>query len=134
MDRTTELLDADKFPPAVAQGAIALETRDGDSHTNHIAAAIIDGKTTAAATAERALLKTLEGGCQVPLGAFAEIENGILTLRASLLSLDGTKRIDKMMKGSPEDAARTGRALATGILENGGSEILTEIRRNPSSR
>jgi len=74
--QVTQLLDADVMLPAVGQGAIGIETRAGDAETARLVAALEDSNTRACLTAERALLRELQGGCQVPLGAWARIVDG----------------------------------------------------------
>jgi hydroxymethylbilane synthase len=125
----TELMPAKRFPSAVAQGAIALETRSDDKEVNAIVDQIVDGITTQAVLAERALLRTLEGGCQVPLGALATVDDGRLTIVASLLSPDGSRRIDAQLVGDPGDAVAVGVSLAESLVGQGGGELLQMIRR-----
>lgn len=129
IDEITELLDSTRFPPAVAQGAIALEQRKDDSYCTTLLKDIVDQETTVAARAERALLSTLEGGCQVPLGALSTIKNGQLTLLASLLSLNGKRRIDGSLIGRSDQPERLGRQMAEHLLAQGGDQILSDIRQ-----
>ena len=128
MDRITELLSPPLFPPAVAQGAIAIEQRLDDKPCDILLREILHAETSTAARAERTLLSTLEGGCQVPLGALAVIENGRLSMTASLLSLDGQLRIDGQLSGPVNHPERLGRQMANHLLANGGERILEEIR------
>ena len=127
-DRISERLSTEAFPPAVSQGAMAFEIRDGDDGVRRMVERIVDDKTTLEATAERALLRELEGGCQVPLGALAKIEGARLGITASILSLDGSSRIDGTEEGAPEEAQSVGKRLAEQLLKRGGDRIMKEIR------
>ncbi|MCP4599128.1 MAG: hydroxymethylbilane synthase [Proteobacteria bacterium] len=126
--RITERLDPQIFPPAVSQGAMAIETRSDDTSVLELLEPLTDKETGTAVTAERALLRTLEGGCQVPLGALATVKNGILKLSASIIAPDGSIRIDGTIEAIPEQAATIGQDLAKQLLERGGKEIMGMIR------
>lgn len=129
MDKVTALLDPVVFPPAVSQGAIAIEIRADDTTVRKQIAPLIDPDTTIAVRAERALLAALEGGCQVPLGALAHVTgNDEITLFATLLSLDGTRRIDAETRGPKSNPESLGELLAETLRTNGGTEILQTIR------
>jgi hydroxymethylbilane synthase len=132
-ERISEYLPVDRVPPAVAQGAVAVEVRDGDARVLAVVGRLNDAATRAAAEAERALLNTLEGGCQVPVGALAAIEEGKLALRATICSLDGARSVSGRRAGPVADAAAIGRALANDLLGEGGDAILAAIRRPGSA-
>lgn len=129
MDRITELLDPRRFPPAVSQGAIAMEIRRDDPRIVELLGPLVDEKTTLCVRAERSLLARLEGGCQAPLGALASVEGGRLSLFASLLSPDGARRFDAREIRDPTDPERLGVSLADTLLAQGGKEVLEEIRQ-----
>ncbi len=121
----TQELPLDMFLPTVGQGAIAVVARK-DFHgrkylhtVNHEASAI-------GVKAERALLKRLGGGCQVPVGAVTSLD-GDLSLRAVILSPDGGTRIDAEVRGRPRDAEEMGIAAAEELLRKGGEEILEKV-------
>ena len=78
--------------------------------------------------AERAFLKTLEGGCSIPSFGYAWLEGNILTLKAGIISLDGKQVIKVKRSGSVEDAKELGKSIATEVLANGGAEILNSIK------
>src|SRR5262249_51545753 len=88
-NRISASLSTDDFPPAIAQGPIAICTREGDVETNQWVGALEHKPTRAAVTAERALLRELEGGCQVPAGGLATADNNTISLSAAVCSLDG---------------------------------------------
>src|SRR4051812_24378333 len=115
-DRIAEILPADVMCSAVGQGALAIETRESGAGFD-ACRALDDGETHAAVTAERGVLGSLGGGCQVPIGAYARIENGRLLLLGVVASPDGSEVIRAESEGAPEDAERLGRALGATLLE-----------------
>jgi hydroxymethylbilane synthase len=123
-DRIAELLPVEIMCPAVGQGALAVETRH-DSGPGERACRKLDlPGVHAAVAAERAVLASLGGGCQVPIGAYARIESGRLHLRAIVISPDG-KRLVSLQETGPTDAAeQTGKKLGQKLLEAGAREIL----------
>lgn len=123
-----EHLDPERFLPAVAQGAMAVQLRSADSETTRWVASLDDGPTRASTAAERALLGRLEGGCQIPVGAFAEVAGGKLRLRAAVCALDGRRVVAGQRGGPSEYAAAIGEALADELLAGGAGELLREIR------
>jgi hydroxymethylbilane synthase len=123
-----EHLDPERFLPAVAQGAMAVQLRSADSETTRWVAPLDDAPTRAATAAERALLGRLEGGCQIPVGALAEVAGGKLRLRAAVCALDGRRVVAGQRGGPSEYAAAIGEALADELLAGGAGELLREIR------
>ena len=103
------------------------ETRSNDKTTIEIIKSIHHENTYAAVLAERALLKTLEGGCQVPIGAFAEVKPNGLYLDALVGSLDGSITFRKKVRGSKNNSEKIGKALAKDLLKAGAKTILDEI-------
>lgn len=122
--RITEVLSLEVMLPAVGQGALAIECRASDAALVRQLAALNDGETRACVAAERALLAELQGGCQLPLGAYARIENGLLFLKACVLAADGSDRVSESIEGKPEDAEKMGRKLGQSLLEAGADRIL----------
>ncbi len=123
-DKITEVLSPDVMLPAVGQGALGIEARTADSTLLGVLAGLDDAETRSAVTAERALLAELEGGCQVPLGAWGRIERRELILEACVLSVDGTDYLRRCATGSPTDPEAVGRKLGNMLLEAGGDRIL----------
>jgi len=115
------------FIPAVGQGSIAIEIREGDERIEKLIEPLNHRESYVCAIAERAFLRRLEGGCQVPVGAFAIIENGNLKLKAFISDLKAERFIEGHMEGKPEEAERIGLLLAEELLKRGGEEILKEI-------
>lgn len=124
----TELLPPDIMLPAVGQGVLAVEARAGDTEILHLLQGINDRTAAITTAAERAFLQRLEGGCQVPVGVFAELVAGELNVTGIIASLDGAKVIRRSRRGDPECAIKVGTVLAEELLSSGGSDILAEIR------
>lgn len=129
-EKITEVLHTSIMLPAVGQGALGIETREDDGETSKLAAALDDEDARACVTAERALLRELEGGCQVPLGAWARLGAGGLLLEACVLSPDGKESLRRELDGAPEDADEIGRELGHILLEAGAGRILRLAGRN----
>lgn len=124
----TEIIDPEVILPAVSQGAIAIETRIGDTEVETLMAKINHTETWNAVVAERAFLAELQGGCQVPLGCFSSITNGKLTLSGFVASIDGKRYIRETISGELAEGAKLGIALAGIMQEKGATEILNEIK------
>jgi hydroxymethylbilane synthase len=123
----------DQMLPAVGQGALAIEARDDHPRLTELRAALDHRPTALAVTAERALLGTLEGGCQVPIAAHARWQaggddEGALVLHAYVGSLDGTRCVRGEAERPGGDPEGLGTSLAADLLERGAGEILDEIR------
>jgi hydroxymethylbilane synthase len=123
-DKITEILSTEIMLPAVGQGALGIETRADDRETVRLVAALDDPESHAAVTAERALLRELEGGCQLPLGAWARHESGELRLEACVFSADGKEFVRNEMRGNAEDAEKLGVRLGQMLIEAGADRIL----------
>ena len=123
-DKITQILPPEIMLPAVGQGALGIEARVDDRETLRLVAALDDPESHEAVTAERALLRELEGGCQVPLGAWARRENGELRLEACVFSADGKEFVRKDLRGRPEDAEKLGVRLGQILIEAGADRIL----------
>jgi hydroxymethylbilane synthase len=119
---------------AVGQGAIGVESRSNDPRINSILSELSCRKTELACFAERSLLRTLEGGCSVPIGVETEWpEEGSLLMRAVVVSLDGSEIVDAevtMSVKSKEDSEELGRELAKALVEKGAGDILGKIVLN----
>jgi len=126
-DRIAELLPFEVMCPAVGQGALAIETRDDSGAAATLCVRLDDTPTRAAVTAERAVLAELGGGCQVPIGAHAEISDGELCLIAIVGMPDGTHIIRREAAGPLNDALRLGRDLGRELLAAGARDILEMV-------
>ena len=124
-DKVTELLDPIISLPAIAQGALGIETRINDDFNNQRLAFFHDPKTALAVLTERSLLRTLEGGCQVPIAAYATVdENNQIFLTGLVAALDGRKIIKDTANGT--DPEKLGEELARTLLQHGAGELLEE--------
>lgn len=127
--RITERIPSEIILPAVGQGTIAVEVREDDLQMLELARSLNHLPTWQAIVAERALLKFLEGGCQVPLGALARVEDGELVLEAAVASLDGSSLVRDSISGKAEEAGEMGMKLAEKLVRSGADKILEDIRR-----
>ena len=124
-EEITEVLK--DFIPAVGQGSLAIEIREEDKTTEELIRGLDDEESYLSAVCERAFLRELEGGCQVPIGAFATVKGESVNIRGFLSDLEGERFIEGNESGSVEQAEEVGKKLADYILGNGGKEILKEI-------
>ncbi len=124
----TERIPSDIMLSAVGQGAIAVEIRRDDADMLELMGYLEDVKTRAAVTAERALLRELEGGCQIPIGALGVVEDGKLRLDGMVASLNGSKLVRDFTVGDSDDADMLGVTLANKLKNMGADEILAEVR------
>lgn len=125
--RERERLDPKVMLPAIGQGALALEMRREDTALKEALAFLHDTNTATCVTAERAFLARLGGGCQVPLAAYAQLQNGRLLLQALIADPEGKKILREQTAGAPEEAASMGQRLAELLLARGGQEILEAV-------
>jgi hydroxymethylbilane synthase len=126
-NRITELFDPGIMCPAVGQGALAVETRDDDGPGFQAAKQLDHAETRAAVTAERAVLASLGGGCQAPMGAHAFIDNETLFLLALIVSPDGVQVVRKESQGPVPNSEALGQSLGEHLLAAGGKQILDAV-------
>lgn len=124
----SEMIATDIILPAVGQGAIAIELREEDYDTLEIIYPINDLPTELETMAERAFLRELEGGCQVPIASLARIKGNILFMEGLVASMDGQRVIKDTQTGDLNRAVEIGRSLAQSLLDRGAHSILAEIR------
>ncbi|MEW5813997.1 MAG: hydroxymethylbilane synthase [Spirochaetota bacterium] len=125
----TEYLEPALMLPAACQGIIGIELRVHDVETGNLLRAVDHETTYISALAERAFLRKLEGGCQVPLGCLSAITDARFRIQGMLADIDGTRIIKKQGEGRPDEAVKVAQQVAVSILESGGDAILEEIRR-----
>ncbi|MDZ7625568.1 MAG: hydroxymethylbilane synthase [Ignavibacteriaceae bacterium] len=130
----SSIIKTEVMLPAVGQGALGIETRTDNKLVNEIVKSIHHENTFRAVLAERALLKTLEGGCQVPIGAFAEVKQNGLHLDALVGSLDGSITYRKKIRGSKSNPEKLGKKLADDLLKAGAKIILDEIYKTTRAK
>ncbi len=128
-NKVKQIFEPDYMIPAVAQGFLGIEARLDDEETKRIVSVLNHRESELRAKAERAFLKTLEGGCQVPLAGYAEIIDGVLKITGFVSDLEGERVFKDTVEGKPEDAESLGETLANKLLEAGAKEVLEEIYR-----
>jgi hydroxymethylbilane synthase len=127
-DMITEIFGQDRMLPAVGQGALGIETRAGDQETMELIASLDDSEARDCVTAERALLRELEGGCQVPLGAWARVDNSEIRLEGCVLSPDGKQCLRGDTAGPRAEAEQVGRRLGQDLIGRGANRLLSQGR------
>ncbi len=128
-EEITQLLPLEIMLPAVGQGSFAVLCRQADAETRELLAPLDHRPSRLATTAERALLFALEGGCQVPIGAYGRLQGNQLILTACISSLDGQTLIRDQLVGDPDAPEALGKKLAQQLLQQGGKQILEKIER-----
>ena len=125
-DRISALIPTETMVPAVGQGALAVEAREGDHEILQLLRSLEDQSTRACCTAERALLRELGGGCQLPIAAHATASGSSLILTALVASADGKHIVRDQITGPTENAEALGRQLAALLLQRGAQELLSQ--------
>jgi hydroxymethylbilane synthase len=120
-----QVISAEVMCPAAGQGALGIEIRASDTITRDHLSFLDDAAARATTTCERALLNKLGGGCQVPIGAFAEVRNGRLHLEAIVADPDGTKVLRESRDGA--DPVQLGESVGDTLLQRGGDAILEAV-------
>lgn len=128
-DRITQMIPFEICLPAVGQGSIGVEVRRDNEEVVRLVSRIDHTESHYAIQAERALLKKLEGGCQVPIGAVGTVEGARLTLQGLVASLDGKHVVRSSIAGGLSEAEKLGQRLAEKLLEMGAGGILQEMRQ-----
>jgi hydroxymethylbilane synthase len=123
----SSIIDKEIMLPAVGQGALGIEIKSTNKFAENIIKSIHDENTFAAATAERALLKKLEGGCQIPIGASAEVRTNGLYLTGLVASIEGDITLRKSLRGSKKNPEELGEKLAGDLIKAGAKKILKEV-------
>jgi len=126
-NRITRCFTPEEMLPAIAQGAVGIELRKHDATLLEALSFMHDEETAIAVAAERAFLTRLEGGCQVPIGGFGQLQDGKLTFTGLIAAVDGSRILLETTVGEPADAARIGLETAEMLLAKGGGEILAEV-------
>lgn len=120
----TQYFEVEQMVPAVGQGAIGIEAREGDTDVADLLEPLNDHAAAAEITAERAVLESLGGGCQVPIGAHARQTNGKLSLISAVSHPEGAMRIVENGTGPPDTAQQLGESVAEKLKESGAAELL----------
>jgi hydroxymethylbilane synthase len=127
-DKITQYLDVKLMIPAVGQGALCIEIRDNDPEIASLVSCLDHFETNRVVTAERAFLKKLEGGCQVPVAAHGEIQNEKLNITGMVAELDGSAVIKHQVSGPVSESERIGAELAQNLIDRGAGEILARLK------
>jgi hydroxymethylbilane synthase len=127
-ERITSYIPVTQMVPAVGQGAIGVEIREDDEFMRHVMEAIGHPETMECVTAERVVMRMLEGGCQVPIGAYARYAEGTLVMDALVGSLDGTRIVREQLCGDAGEPRALGEAMVERLRSLGADDILAEIR------
>ncbi len=125
--RVTEAIDPERMVPAVTQGIIGVECRDGDEHTATLLAPLHDPTSAVAAAAERAFAARLGGNCQVPVGGYAEVQHNQLVMTGLIAAPDGGRVVRGAIAGAATEADSLGDALAARLLSQGADDILAAL-------
>ncbi|MCC6347102.1 MAG: hydroxymethylbilane synthase [Nitrospirales bacterium] len=125
--RITETIPPEVSLPAIGQGAVGIECRKDDPFINALISPLDHPVTSVCVRAERALLKRLEGGCQVPIAAHARLVDGRMVMEGLVGSAAGDRVIRDRIEGSPSEAEALGIRLAETLLARGAKEILDEV-------
>ncbi|MGB1108857.1 MAG: hydroxymethylbilane synthase [Gammaproteobacteria bacterium] len=126
-ERIRQPLGPDICLPAIGQGALGIEIREGDEFVTPLVMALAHAETTARVLAERALNERLSGGCQVPIGGFAELQGDQLRLRGLVGEPDGSRIIRGEISGPADHAEELGQRLGDDLLQRGADEILSRL-------
>ncbi|QDU95415.1 hydroxymethylbilane synthase [Lignipirellula cremea] len=129
-DRIAQVIPLEVMLPAVGQGALGLEIRQGDDWSHQRVAPLSDVAAMQAVTAERSLLAALRGGCLAPVGAYAQVADGQVSLQACVLSGDGSQRVAAAAVGPAEQAALIGEQVAGELLSQGAAALIASARSN----
>ncbi len=127
-DRITHYISTEQMISAVGQGAIGIEIREDDEFMRHVMEAIGHPETMECVTSERVVMRKLEGGCQVPIGAFCRYEGDKLVMDAMVGSVDGTIILREHLEGPADDPIGLGERMVERLLGMGAAKILADVR------
>jgi hydroxymethylbilane synthase len=127
-DRITGYIPTEQMVSAVGQGAIGIEIRENDEFMRDVCAKICDADTFTCVTSERVVMKQLDGGCQVPIGAYARLDGDTLVMDAIVGSVDGSTILRHHLEGPATDPVGLGEKMVAELKAMGAEEILTAIR------
>ncbi len=122
--RITQSLDVGQFVPAIGQGIVGIEAREGDQNTSRLLAQLNDETSEIRLAAERAMNERLGGACTVPVAGHALVQDGQVTLDGMVGAPDGSRHVRQSMQGATQDAARIGAELAEKLIAMGARDIL----------
>lgn len=123
-DKITQYFETDEMIPAVGQGALAIETRDNDKDIKTLLSPLNDSVTASEIAAERTVLESLGGGCQLPIGAFAKQDNGKLSLIGTVCHPEGRVCIVETATGGIDNPQELGRIVVANLRKNGADDLI----------
>ena len=129
-ERITALLECGESLPANGQGAVGIECRSTDTELLTLLSRLEDQGTRQRVMAERAMNRSLQGGCQVPIGAYAELQGDELWLRGLVGSIDGQRILRAEIRGPVSDAETLGEKVAEALIAQGADKLLAEIQQS----
>jgi hydroxymethylbilane synthase len=124
--RVTAYLDPEAFPPAPAQGAIGIATREEDARVRAIVAPLDHLDTHTVILAERGLLKTLDGSCRTPVGVFTRLERETISLKGEILDFSGGRSVQAELSGPSDEAEAVGQALGRELVSRAGPDLIAQ--------
>ncbi|NTW28754.1 MAG: hydroxymethylbilane synthase [Coriobacteriia bacterium] len=127
-DRITHYISSEQMVSAVGQGAIGIEIRSDDAFMREVCAGITDESTFACVTAERVVMSRLEGGCQVPIGANAQLVGELMVMDAVVGTVNGDTIVRAHVEGPAEEPVALGEAMVAELLAGGAGPILEQVR------
>jgi hydroxymethylbilane synthase len=127
-DKISEILDPEVMIPAVSQGAIAIEIRENDPEMEMQIGQINHLPTFRAISAERAFLHELEGGCQIPIGCFSQVDKDVFRISGFVANVDGSEMLKDTITGPEAEAEKSAISLARRFLARGADEMIRKIR------
>jgi hydroxymethylbilane synthase len=127
-ERISSYIPTEQMVSAVGQGAIGIEIREDDEFMRDVSAKICDAETFTCVSAERVVMRKLEGGCQVPIGAYATLDGETMHMDAIVGSVAGDRILRAHLHGPADEGDALGEAMVSALLELGADEILSEIR------
>jgi hydroxymethylbilane synthase len=127
LSAATAILEIDEFLPAAGQGAIGIETRDGDAATRTLVDKINDADTATALAAERAFLAELDGSCRTPIGGHARIHNDAVRFRGIIVRPDGSEAFEVSREGRRGDAAALGADAGRELKRRAGADFFAQV-------
>lgn len=128
-DKISAVLDPEEFLTAPGQGALAVQIRTDDAELHQFVCRLDDEPTRLATDAERCVLAAMHGGCSIPLGAYARLEDNTLVIDAMIADIEGRNLIRRRSSSTFDESRTCAVKLAQELLEAGGREILDQIRR-----
>lgn len=127
-ERITHYIPTEQMVSAVGQGAIGIEIREDDEFMQGVCTALTDAETLMCVRAERVVMNRLDGGCQVPIGAYARIEDGKLVMDAFVGSVDGTEILRHQLVGDVSEPVMLGEAMVDRLRDMGADKVLSDVR------